>query len=212
MTLRLVTATANASKVAEITAIFGRSLDVELLPRPDGVPDIVEDADSLVENARLKSRALCSATGIAAVADDTGLFVDALDGLPGVHSATYSGEQATAESNCAKLLAELDRCDARSPEERSASFRTIAMVSFPDGTDVWAEGVIEGTIVSAASGTNGFGYDPLFAPDDSSVAPGLTFGELDAQTKNRISHRARAFVALAELLRNAELPRRAAAR
>ncbi len=202
MTLRLVTATANPSKVAEINAIFGRSLDVELLPRPADVPDVVEDADSLVENARLKSRSLCAATGIAAVADDTGLFVDALDGLPGVHSARYSGEGATSETNGAKLLAELDRLDARSPEERSASFRTIAMVSFPDGTDVWAEGVIEGTIVSAARGTNGFGYDPLFAPDDASVAPGLTFGELDAQTKNRVSHRARAFVALAEQLRN----------
>ena len=137
MTLRLVTATANPSKVAEIDAIFGRSLDVELLPRPDDVPDVVEDADSLVENARLKSRALCAATGIAAVADDTGLFVDALDGLPGVHSARYSGEGATSATNCAKLLVELDRCGARSPEERSASFRTIAMVSFPDGTDVW---------------------------------------------------------------------------
>ena len=202
MTLRLVTATANPSKVAEIKAILGRSLDIELLPRPDEVPDIVEDADSLLENARLKSRALCTATGIAAVADDTGLFVDALDGLPGVHSARFSGEGATAESNSAKLLMELDRCDARSPEERTASFRTIAMVSFPDGTDLWAEGVIEGMIVTAARGTNGFGYDPLFAPDDSSVAPGVTFGELDAQTKNRISHRARAFVALAELLRN----------
>ena len=202
MTLRLVTATANPSKVAEIEAIFGRSLDVELLPRPDDVPEVVEDADSLVENARLKSRALCAATGIAAVADDTGLFVDVLDGLPGVHSARYSGEGATSETNCAKLLVELDRSDARSPEGRSACFRTIAMVSFPDGTDVWAEGVIGGTIASAARGTNGFGYDPLFAPDDSSVAPGVTFGELDAQTKNRISHRARAFVALAELLRN----------
>ncbi len=205
MTLRLVTATANPSKVAEIKAILGRSLDIELLPRPDEVPDIVEDADSLLENARLKSRALCTATGIAAVADDTGLFVDALDGLPGVHSARFSGEGATAESNSAKLLMELDRCDARSPEERTASFRTIAMVSFPDGTDLWAEGVIEGMIVTAARGTNGFGYDPLFAPDDSSVAPGVTFGELDAQTKNRISHRARAFVALAELLRNLPL-------
>ncbi len=202
MTLRLVIATANPSKVAEISAIFGRSLDIELLPRPDNFPDIVEDADSLVENARLKARALCEATGIAAVADDTGLFVDALDGLPGVHSARYSGDGATAESNSVKLLAELDRCDARSPEERSAAFRTIAMVSFPDGTDLWAEGVTPGTIVTAARGTNGFGYDPLFAPDDSSVAPGVTFGELDAQTKNRISHRARAFVALAELLRN----------
>ncbi len=202
MILRLVTATANPAKVAEIEAIFGRSLYVELLPRPADVPEIVEDADSLVENARLKSRALCAATGIAAVADDTGLFVDALDGAPGVHSARYSGEAASAETNCAKLLAELDRLEVHSPEERSASFRTIAMVSFPDGTDVWAEGVIEGTIVAAARGTNGFGYDPLFAPDDSSVPPGTTFGELDAQTKNRISHRARAFVALAELLRS----------
>ncbi len=202
MTLRLVTATANPSKVAEIKAILGRSLDIELLPRPGDVPEIVEDADTLLENARLKSRALCMATGTAAVADDTGLFVDALGGLPGVHSARYSGEGATAEANSAKLLMELDRCDARLPEERSASFRTVAMVSFPDGTDLWAEGVIEGTIVTEARGANGFGYDPLFAPDDSSVAPGGTFGELDAQTKNRISHRARAFVALAELLRN----------
>ena len=201
MTLRLVTATANPDKVAEICAIFGRSFDVELLPRPTDVPDVVENADSLVENARLKSRALCTATGIASVADDTGLFVDALGGDPGVHSARYSGESATSETNCAKLLVELDRLGARSSQERSASFRTIAMVSFPDGTDVWAEGVIHGTIVPAPQGTNGFGYDPLFAPDDSSVPVGVTFAELDPQTKNRISHRARAFVALTELLR-----------
>ena len=201
MTLRLVTATANPSKVAEIQAIFGRSLDVELLPRPDDVPDVIEDADSLVENARLKSRALCAATGIAAVADDTGLFVDALGGDPGVHSARYSGAGASSESNSAKLLAELERVGAMDPAERSASFRTIAMVSFPDGSDVWAEGVICGTIVDTARGTNGFGYDALFAPDDASVRSGATFGELDPQTKNRISHRARAFVALAELLR-----------
>lgn len=201
MTLRLVTATANPSKVVEIQAIFGRSFDVELLPRPPEVPDVVEDADSLIENARLKSRAICAATGIAAVADDTGLFVDALGGQPGVHSARYSGDGATSATNCAKLLAELENQGADSPDERTASFRTVAMVSFPDGTDVWAEGVIHGTIVASNRGTNGFGYDPLFAPDDSSVPPGVTFAELDSQTKNRISHRARAFVALAELLR-----------
>jgi XTP/dITP diphosphohydrolase len=201
VTLRLITATANSAKVAEIQAIFGRSLDVELLPRPSDVPDVVEDADSLVENARLKSRALCTATGIAAVADDTGLFVDALGGQPGVHSARFSGPEATSETNRAKLLVELERVGARDPGERTASFRTIAMVSFPDGTDVWAEGVIAGTIVGAERGSNGFGYDALFAPDDATIAPGTTFGELDSQTKNRISHRAKAFVALAELLR-----------
>ena len=202
MTLRLITATANPSKVAEIQAIFGRSINVELLPRPLDVADVVEDADSLLENARLKARALCAATGIAAVADDTGLFVDALGGEPGVHSARYSGLGATSDMNCRKLLAELERVEARQSVERSASFRTIAMVSFPDGRDVWAEGTISGTIVTEARGANGFGYDSLFAPDDASVPPGLTFGELDSSTKNRISHRARAFVALAAMLRD----------
>jgi XTP/dITP diphosphohydrolase len=198
--LKLVTATANPHKVAEIAAILGGA--VELLPRPADVGEVVEDADSLLGNARLKAQALCSATGLAAVADDTGLFVDALHGAPGVHSARFAGPQATDDENCEHLLSKLVRCDAIDTATRRASFRTVALVAFPDGSELWREGVIEGHIASARQGNGGFGYDPLFIPDVADVDPGRSFAELGVDVKNRISHRARAFVALAEALRS----------
>lgn len=198
--LRLVTASANPHKVAEIEAILARVMSVELLPRPTDVPDVIEDADTLLGNARLKARALCDATGTAAVADDTGLFVDALSGAPGVHSARFAGPSATDADNCDRLLAELERVGAAGSDARRADFRTVAMVAFPDGTEVWAEGRIDGEIAAARQGSGGFGYDPLFVPHDTSVSPGRSFAELGVSAKNLISHRARAFAALADAL------------
>jgi XTP/dITP diphosphohydrolase len=196
---RLVLASANPDKVKEIVAVLSASLPVELLPRPDGVPDVVEDADTLVGNARLKARALVAATGMAAVADDTGLDVDALGGAPGVYSARYAGEDATYADNVAKLLRELAALDDAGGDRRAA-FRTVALVAFPDGSEVWAEGVLPGTIATEARGDNGFGYDPLFVPEGGE---GRTFAEMRPDEKDAVSHRGRAFRALAaELARH----------
>jgi XTP/dITP diphosphohydrolase len=197
--LRLVLASANHDKVKEIVAVLSASLPVELVPRPGDVPDVVEDADTLVGNARLKARALVAATGTSAVADDTGLEVDALGGEPGVYSARYAGEDATYADNVTKLLRELGALEDDGGERR-ASFKTVALVAFPDGSEVWAEGVLPGTIATESRGTNGFGYDPVFVPDGGD---GRTFAEMRPEEKDAVSHRGRAFRALA-----AELARR----
>jgi XTP/dITP diphosphohydrolase len=190
--MRLVLATGNKGKAAEIELLLGGVPGLELLPRPDDVPEPVEDGDTLLDNARIKARALVDATGEAAVADDTGLEVAALDGAPGVHTARYAGEDATYEDNWRKLLAELgDGADRR------AQWRTIALVLHPDGSEVWAEGTCDGTITRDAVGAEGFGYDPVFVPDGGD---GRTFAELTREEKNAVSHRGRAFRALARLL------------
>jgi XTP/dITP diphosphohydrolase len=199
--LRLVLASANPDKVKEIVAVLSAALPVELLSRPETVPDVVEDADTLVGNARLKARALVAATGTAAVADDTGLEVDALGGAPGVYSARYAGEDATYGDNVTKLLRELGVL-GDSGGARRASFKTVALVAFPDDSELWAEGVLPGTIAVEERGTNGFGYDPVFVPDGGD---GRTFAEMRPEEKDAVSHRGRAFRALAaELVRRAE--------
>lgn len=188
---RLVCATANPGKVAEIALLLDGAVD--LAPRPPGVPDVIEDADTLVGNARLKAHAVCAAAGLAAVSDDTGLFVDALDGRPGVHTARFGGEPPNDAANRRALLQALD---GRS--DRAAHFATVAMVVRPDGSEVVVEGRCYGTIAVAERGTRGFGYDALFVPDDSD---GRTFAEMTDIEKNLISHRARAFNALLNALR-----------
>ncbi len=189
----LVAATANEGKLREIRAILGDR--VRLQPRPAGLGEVVEDADTLEGNARLKAAAVCAATGQAAVADDTGLEVDALGGAPGVHSARYAGEDAIAERNVARLLRELAGVPA---EERTARFRTVAVVVRPDGSEVVAHGVVDGRIHDQPRGHGGFGYDPVFVPDDGD---GRTFAEMTDADKNAISHRGRAFRALLAELR-----------
>jgi len=195
--LELVLASANPHKVEEIAAILRAVLDgsVGLLPRPDGVPDVVEDAPDLEGNARLKAVALCRATGTAAVADDTGLEVDALGGVPGVRSARFAGEPPDDAANVALLLERL--ADLPDATARRARFRTVALVAFPDGTELWATGVVEGTIAAAPRGAAGFGYDPVFVPDEGD---GRTFAEMAATEKHALSHRGRAFRALAAAL------------
>ena len=180
---RLVCASANPDKVAEIAAILDGV--VELLPRPDDVPDIVEDADSLIGNARLKAAAICRATGLPAVADDTGLEVDALDGAPGVDAAHYAGEGRSYADNRARLLRELEGV-----ADRRARFRTSVVVADPDGGEVSVDGVCEGHISEHERGEGGFGYDSIFVPDDGD---GLTFAEMSDDAKHAISHRGRAF-------------------
>jgi XTP/dITP diphosphohydrolase len=184
--LRLVCASANPDKVAEIRQILGGVVD--LLPRPADVPEVVEDADTLSGNARLKAAALCVATGIAAVADDTGLEVATLGGAPGVWSARYAGDAATYADNRAKLLAALDGVD-----DRRAAFRTVAIVVWPDATELAVDGVCAGTITTTERGDQGFGYDSIFQPDEGG---GLTFAEMSPDAKHAISHRGRAFRSL----------------
>ena len=188
--MRLVLATANLDKAREIGAALS---GFELVPRPLDVPDVAETADTLEGNARLKAVALCDATGEAAVADDTGLEVRALGGRPGVYSSRFAGPDATYADNVAKLLADLEGV-----ADRRARFRTVALVRFPDGREVAAEGVIDGHIEPAPRGTLGFGYDPVFVPDEGD---GRTFAEMTLAEKQAVSHRGRAFRALAaELL------------
>lgn len=187
-----VLATANPDKAAEIHAILGPA--VTLLARPATVGDVEETGDTLEENARLKARALAEATGQPAIADDTGLEVDALDGRPGVWSARYAGEGATYADNVARLLSELAGVP---PERRTARFRTVALARWPDGREVVAEGQVEGTVALVGRGGAGFGYDPVFVPTGGD---GRTFAEMPADEKNSMSHRARAFRALAALL------------
>ncbi|MEY4400382.1 MAG: hypothetical protein RL072_247 [Actinomycetota bacterium] len=189
---RLVCASANPDKVAEIQDLL-RGV-AELLPRPDSVGEVVEDADTLLGNARLKARAICDATRMPAVADDTGLEVDALGGAPGVHTARYAGENATYADNRAKMLDALRGVAAPS---RTARFRTVALVAYPDGTELWAQGVCEGFIAEAERGTRGFGYDAVFVPRDGD---GRTFAEMSVHDKHALGHRGRAFRALAAVL------------
>lgn len=187
--LRVVCASANPHKVAEMVDLMGGIVEME--PRPSDVPDVVEDADTLVGNARLKAHAIMVATKMPALADDTGLFVDALDGAPGVHTARYAGSSATDADNRTKLLREL------AGKSRDARFATVALLCFPDGREIVAEGVCEGTIAESERGERGFGYDPLFIARDGD---GRTFAEMTIEEKHVLSHRGRAFRALAAQL------------
>ncbi|MDA3032334.1 MAG: RdgB/HAM1 family non-canonical purine NTP pyrophosphatase [Actinomycetota bacterium] len=195
--MQLVCASANPDKVAEIQALLAGVVD--LLPRPSEVPDVVEDADTLVGNARLKAAAIVAATGLPAVADDTGLEVEALGGRPGVATARYAGVGCSYADNRHKMLAELDGVI-----ERTAAFKTVAMIVWPDGSELAVEGVCPGVISTEECGDVGFGYDAIFQPDEGQ---GLTFAEMPADAKHAISHRGRAFRQLLSELERRELER-----
>ena len=180
-------ATANPDKAAEIRAIVAAAVpDLELVLRPPEVPDVEETGETLLDNARLKARALTAATGLPAVADDTGLEVAALGGAPGVHTARYAGADAPDADNVAKLLAALD---GLSGPDRRARFATVVVAAWPDGRELAAEGVVAGRIAEAAAGVGGFGYDPVFVPDEGD---GRTFAEMSPDEKHALSHRGRA--------------------
>jgi XTP/dITP diphosphohydrolase len=191
--VKLVLATANLDKAREIVEVLGDGWDV--VPRPESVPEVEETGVTLEDNARLKAVALVEATGMPALADDTGLEVAALGGAPGVYSSRYSGEHATYAQNVAKLAREMATVP---PAERQARFRTVALVRFPDGRELVAEGVVDGVIAAEPRGAGGFGYDPLFVPDEGD---GRTFAEMTLEEKNAVSHRARAVRAVAAMLR-----------
>ena len=167
---------------------------VELVPRPSNLAAVVEDADTLEGNARLKAVAVCVATELPALADDTGLEVDALDGAPGVITARFAGEGATDAQNRHKMLVDLSGTNAT---QRTARFRTVALLRFLDGREIIAHGVCEGSIAMHEIGERGFGYDSLFIPKDGD---GRTFAQMTIDEKHELSHRGRAFRALAKLL------------
>jgi XTP/dITP diphosphohydrolase len=193
---RFVLATANLHKVAEITRILrDAGVGVELVPRPPDIPDVDETGATLEANARLKAVGIASATGLPAIADDTGLEVDALGGAPGVYSARFAGPDATYADNCTRLLERLQGVPA---ERRTARFATVALAHWPDGREAAALGTVEGTIAEAPRGDGGFGYDPVFVPVEGD---GRTFAEMTADEKHAISHRGRAFRTLAHGLR-----------
>jgi XTP/dITP diphosphohydrolase len=196
VTEQFILATANPDKVREITAVLVHAgVDIELLPRPPDVPDVDETGDTLEDNARLKAEALCVATGLPAIADDTGLEVDALGGAPGVRSARFAGEDATYADNVNLLLERLHDVPAA---RRGARFATVALARWPDGHEVAAFGEVTGMITSEARGGEGFGYDPVFAPHEGD---GRTFAEMAPAEKHELSHRGRAFRTLADGLK-----------
>jgi XTP/dITP diphosphohydrolase len=193
MTHRLVLATRNAHKVTELRAILTRTgLDVELVGADayPQVPDVKETGVTFAENALLKARALAEATGTAAVADDSGLCVDVLGGAPGIFSARWAGRHGDDRANLDLLLAQLADI---APGHRAAHFACAAALALPDGTTRVAEGRLHGTLRTAPAGTGGFGYDPVLQPDGDT----RTCAELTPAEKNAISHRGKAFRALA---------------
>jgi XTP/dITP diphosphohydrolase len=198
MTRRLVLATRNAHKVTELRAILaasGLGLDVELVGAdayPD-IPDVKETGVTFAENALLKARALAEATGLPAVADDSGLCVDVLGGAPGIFSARWAGRHGDDTANLDLLLAQLADIDT---PHRGAHFACAAALALPDGTTRVTEGRLTGTLRHTAAGTGGFGYDPILQPDTET----RTCAELTPDEKNAISHRGKAFRALAPIV------------
>ncbi len=183
----LVIASANPDKVAEIAIVLeGAAI---LLPRPEEMADVVEDGATLEENARLKASAVCTFTNKPSVADDTGLEIDALGGAPGVYSARFAGDDATYEQNLEKVLIELEGVPM---DQRTARFRTVALIRYPDGSELIANGTVEGHINENPLGDEGFGYDPLFVPVEGN---GTTFAQMGVE-KHKFSHRGRAFRSL----------------
>ena len=181
----LVLATHNPDKQAEMNAVLSDlGLDVIGLDQYPEIDDIPENGTTLLENALIKARAVHLKTGFPALADDTGLEVDALHGAPGVYSARFAGEDATYQDNVKKLLSVMTGV---SRQNRTARFRTVVALIDSD-TELWTEGIIEGLITRDQRGAGGFGYDPIFEAADT----GKTFSEMSAAQKNEISHRARA--------------------
>lgn len=198
----VVVATANPHKLTEIAAILAAATDgpvPRLVPMSElGLPSPVEDGATFAVNALIKARACATATGLPAVADDSGIVVDALDGAPGVRSARFAGEDADDAANNALLLARLADLGATSPAARRAAFVCAAALVRPDGTEHVVEGRMPGHVVAAPRGRHGFGYDPLFVAD--ATVDGRTNGELTPAEKDAISHRGAAFRALAPVL------------
>jgi len=190
---RVVVASKNPDKIREVEAVLARMEHPWEIVRGLDWPDVEETEPTLEGNAVLKAVAVSEATGLPALADDTGLEVDALDGAPGVHSARFAGPEASYEANVDRLLVDMDGV-----ENRTARFRTAIAFVVPEREILIVNGVVEGTITTERRGDRGFGYDPVFAVD------GRTFGEMTDAEKNEISHRAEALRALAAALADSQ--------
>jgi XTP/dITP diphosphohydrolase len=200
--LQILLATGNKKKRAEFERLFA-PLGVELLPLPaGGLPDTIEDLPSFAGNAEKKAREAALAFGVWALADDSGLSVDALGGAPGVHSARFAGVHGDDAANNARLLLELDAVDALEPEARTAHFTCALCLCRPDGSVALAvEGRARGRILEEPRGDHDFGYDPLFLFTEPGFAEtGKGFAELEPAGKGAVSHRGRALALLAERL------------
>ncbi|MBW5421702.1 RdgB/HAM1 family non-canonical purine NTP pyrophosphatase [Streptomyces sp. BG9H] len=194
---RLILATRNAGKITELRAILadaGLTHDLVGADAYPEIPDVKETGVTFAENALLKAHALARATGLPAVADDSGLCVDVLGGAPGIFSARWSGRHGDDAANLALLLAQLSDI---APEHRSAHFACAAALALPDGTERVVEGHLRGTLRTAPSGSGGFGYDPILQPEGET----RTCAELTAEEKNAISHRGEAFRGLVPVVR-----------
>jgi XTP/dITP diphosphohydrolase len=192
---RLAIASKNPHKLRELGRIC-RDWPVEWLTvqnHPGPWPDVDEPHDTYLHNALEKARAVASVLGVPAIADDSGIEVDALDGGPGPRSARFAGEGASDADNLAKLIGLVADME---PDARTARYRCVAAIAWPDGRTMHAEGTCEGTLIRQSRGDRGFGYDPVFVPQGER----RTMAELGDEEKDRISHRGRAFRALAELL------------
>lgn len=192
ISMKIVLATRNPGKIRELHALL-EDLPIDLMPSSAvaGAPDVEEDGETLEENAQKKALALAKASRLPALADDTGLEVDALGGRPGVHSARFAGLEAGDAQNRALLLKEME-----GREDRRARFRTVLAFA-RDGRIDFFEGICEGSITTEERGTGGFGYDPIFRPEGHDA----TFAEMTRNEKNAISHRGRALAAFVDFLR-----------
>lgn len=193
--MKQVLATRNLGKVRELTEMLNDCRGIEVLSLADfpDAPEVVEDGKTYEENAIKKATQIADYTGLPTLADDSGLEVDALDGAPGIHSARYAGEGASDAERVQKLLDALK--DVPEPQ-RTARFQCTVAIVEPGGKSRVAVGVCEGQIIREPRGTHGFGYDPVFIPSGYNQ----TFAELGDEVKNQISHRAKAFAAVKELL------------
>lgn len=188
---RLVVASKNPDKIAEVEDVLETLGLVKEIVRGLEWPDVEETEPTLIGNARLKAEAVAAATGLPALADDTGLEVDALGGEPGVNTARFAGPNASYDENVSRLLRGLMR-----ERNRNARFRTAIVVVDPGSGRQWtAEGWVDGVITETRRGTGGFGYDPVFEVD------GRTLAEMSTEEKNGLSHRARALRSMADVLR-----------
>jgi XTP/dITP diphosphohydrolase len=190
---RLALATRNPGKIREIRRICS-GWGVEWITDDGSWPEVEETGTTYLENAVAKARAIGEVTGLPTLADDSGIEADALGGEPGVASAVFAGDRATDEENLRLLI---EKIRPYPPEARTARYRCIAVCAFPDGATIWAEGTCEGGLILEPRGSEGFGYDPIFAPRGET----RTMAELSPEEKDTISHRGRAFRSLGEALR-----------
>ncbi len=191
--MKLLLATRNEDKVIEIKEIL-KDLEVEIVSAsqfPD-MPDVIEDKDTIKGNSIKKATECAAFSNLLTIADDTGLFVDALDGKPGVYAARFAGEDCSYKDNRVKMLKEM-----RNVSNRNAQFRTVCALVSPDGLIATTEGIVDGKITEEEFGSNGFGYDAIFR----AVETGRTFGEMNQSDKEKISHRSRAFNKMIPILK-----------